>query len=132
MKITVKVWLQGDEDGPGRSVLIVAPDMYAYEKTFDTAITEAFTRDNPRLSDQYWLAWHSMHRSGRFDGDFEAFMSQLLAVDDLEVGSFGPPKPADAPAAVVATGAQPDPTQPAGQPAESPMSPGDPVTASVT
>lgn len=128
MKITVKVWLQGDEDSPGRPVLIVAPDMYAYEKTFNVAITEAFTRENPRMSDQYWLSWHSMHRSGRFDGDFETFMGQLLAVDDLEVGSFGP-KPAenDAPAEAAA-----DPTQPDGQPGASPTSPIAADTASVT
>lgn len=133
MKITVKVWLDDDaEDSPGRAVLIVAPDLYAYEKTFDTSILGKFAGVGPSLSDQYWLAWHSMHRSGRFDGDFDTFIGQLIDLDDLEVKDSGPAKPEDAPATDEATGAQPDPTQPAGQPDGLPTSPTGAGTASAT
>jgi len=65
----------------GSTVAAVASivDQVAFEQAHDKSIQVIST--DFRLTDICWLAWHSLHRTGRTGDDFDAWIVKVDAVD---------------------------------------------------
>ena len=55
-------------DGSAAEVTISAADFVAFESQFNRSVAKF--QDEFRLTDMYWLAWHSLRRSNRNLPDF--------------------------------------------------------------
>lgn len=70
-------------DGSTADVIVSAVDLVAFENKFDKSVTKF--QDDFRMTDIYWLAWHTLHRKDNSIGDFESW----LETKDPEVGFGG-------------------------------------------
>lgn len=60
-------------DGSAADVTISAADFVAFESKFDRSVAKFQTEF--RLTDMYWLAWHSLRRVNRGLPEFEEWLS---------------------------------------------------------
>lgn len=60
-------------DGSAADVTISAADFVAFEATFDRSVAKF--QHEFRLTDMYWLAWHSLRRSNPRLPDFHEWLS---------------------------------------------------------
>jgi hypothetical protein len=68
-------------DGTAAEATASVADQVAFEQQHDRSI--ARLADDFRLTDACWLAWHSLHRTGKTGLDFDAW---LESVDNVEIG----------------------------------------------
>ena len=68
-------------DGAAAEATASVADQVAFEQQHDRSI--ARLADDFRLTDACWLAWHSLHRTGKTGLDFDAW---LESVDNVEIG----------------------------------------------
>ena len=68
-------------DGTAAGATASVADQVAFEQQHDRSI--ARLADDFRLTDACWLAWHSLHRTGKTGLDFDAW---LESVDNVEIG----------------------------------------------
>ncbi len=68
-------------DGTAAEATASVADQVAFEQQHDRSI--ARLADDFRLTDACWLAWHSLHRTGKTGLDFEAWLD---GVDNVEIG----------------------------------------------
>lgn len=69
-------------DGSGADVTVSAPDIVAFEETFDRSAAR-FDRE-VKFTDICWLAWHRLTRSGLTE-DFKTWMNNVEGVEIAEV-----------------------------------------------
>ena len=69
------------DDGSAAEATASVADQVAFEQQHDRSI--ARLADDFRLTDACWLAWHSLHRTGKTAVDFDAW---LETVDNVEIG----------------------------------------------
>lgn len=69
-------------DGSTADVMVSAVDLVAFESKFDKSVTRF--QEDFRMTDIYWLAWHTLQRKNKSIGEFE----QWLETHEPEVG-FG-------------------------------------------
>lgn len=69
----------------GREVQAVAKakDIVAFERQYDIPFS-AFTAGEARLEWIYYLAWSPLHRQGREEASFDAFMDLVDEVEEVE------------------------------------------------
>lgn len=77
MKMNLRV---SNNDGSTADVQVSAVDLVAFEDKFDRSVAKF--QDEFRLTDMYWLAWHSLKRTNPSIGDFNTW----LAESDPDVG----------------------------------------------
>jgi hypothetical protein len=68
-------------DGTAAGATASVADQVAFEQQHDRSI--ARLADDFRLTDACWLAWHSLHRTGKTGLDFDGW---LATVDNVEFG----------------------------------------------
>jgi hypothetical protein len=66
-------------DGSTADVTVSAVDLVAFEAEFNRSVAKF--QDEFRLTDMFWLAWHSLRRSDSSIGDF----NEWLGVADPDV-----------------------------------------------
>lgn len=65
MKMQLRVT---NSDGSAVDVTVSAADLVAFESEFNRSVAKF--QDEFRLTDMYWLAWHSLRRTNRNVGEF--------------------------------------------------------------
>lgn len=60
------------DDGSTADAVVSAVDLVAFESKFDKSIAQ-FSQ-TLRMTDIYWLAWHTLHRSDKSLGTFEEWL----------------------------------------------------------
>ena len=68
-------------DGTAAGATASVADQVAFEQATDRS--SARLADDFRLTDACWLAWHSLHRTGKTGLDFDGW---LATVDNVEFG----------------------------------------------
>jgi len=82
MKLHLRVT---NSDGSAVDVKVSAADLVAFEGQFNRSVAKF--QDEFRLTDMYWLAWHSMKRGNPALPDFTDWLEQ--ADPDVEFGDDG-------------------------------------------
>jgi hypothetical protein len=59
-------------DGSTADVMVSAVDLVAFEGKFDKSVTRF--QEDFRMTDIYWLAWHTIQRKDKSVGDFEQWL----------------------------------------------------------
>lgn len=59
-------------DGSTADVVVSAVDLVAFEEKFDRSV--ARFQDEFRLTDMYWLAWHSLRRFNKSLPEFDKWL----------------------------------------------------------
>ena len=68
-------------DGTAAEATASVADQVAFEQATDRSI--ARLADDFRLTDACWLAWHSLHRTGKTQLGFDAWLD---TVDNVQIG----------------------------------------------
>ena len=71
-----------NDDGSTADVTVSAVDLVAFEAKFNRSVAKF--QDEFRLTDMFWLAWHSLRRSDPSIGDFSDWLT--VADPDVEFG----------------------------------------------
>lgn len=79
MKMQLRVT---NSDGSAVDVTVSAADLVAFESEFNRSVAKF--QDEFRLTDMYWLAWHSLRRTNHNVGEFSDWIES--ADPDVEFG----------------------------------------------
>lgn len=66
-------------DGRVQAVMVSAPDLIAFERHYDKAMTAISTG---RIEYLYWVAWHALTRKSLTTADFDAWVDTVDIVTD--------------------------------------------------
>lgn len=78
MKIALKV---SYSDGREQKVTATAPDILAFERTYDLPMT---TITSGRMEYIWWITWHASKRLSLTSLEFEAWIETIDSVTDAE------------------------------------------------
>lgn len=76
MRIALKVTYA---DGREQAVMVSAPDLIGFERSYDKPMTVIGTG---RIEYLWWVAWHATKRKALTDLDFEAWIETVDTVAD--------------------------------------------------
>lgn len=76
MRIALKVTYV---DGREQAVMVSAPDLIAFERTYDKAMTVISTG---RIEYLYWVAWHSLTRRKLITLEFDPWIESVDSITD--------------------------------------------------
>ena len=74
MKINLRVEFN---NGDTKEITCSAKDLVAFEDKTNRSVV--MLEKDMRLTDLFWLAWHSEHRTGATKKDFDAWLDERLS-----------------------------------------------------